>query len=209
VDDKVLGLSWGGDGVDLALDRDPLGVDADLGLTVRIGEGKIPVNLSGRYAHVSGDVQGHLEFSGLPPSLVADVVTSLKLLSDLKDPVTGTIEGVAHRDGNIEISSFDFDSFHGRTEGSVTAGISSKSFTGVVNLHELHPWVLAEDLSFAAPLTALHLPVDGQVEFDIAGPATTALALVNDTPLSLVDPSIIAAADVGGSARTTLQVALP
>jgi len=168
VDDRVLGLSWGGDGLDLALDRDRLGVNADLGLSARIGDGTIPVSLSGRYDRVSGDVQGRLEFSGLAPSLVADIVPSMKVLSDLKNPVTGTVAGLAHRDGNIEISSFDLDSLYGRTEGSLNAQISSKSFTGVVNLHDVHPWVLANHLAPAAPLSALHVPIDGQIEFDIA-----------------------------------------
>ena len=205
VDDRVFGLSWGGADLDLKLDRDRHGVDVDLGLKIRIGDEEVPTSLSGQYERASGDVQGRLGFSGLAPSLVADVVPSMKVLSDLKDPVTGTIEGVAHRDGNIEISSFDFDSLYGRTEGSLNAQISSKSFTGVVNLHDLHPWVLGEALAPAAPLTAVRVPVDGQVEFDIAdlhprsiGFNLTAGAGSLEIPAPLTITQRIVGADVEG-----------
>ncbi len=169
VDDKVFGLSWGGSGIELELDRDRRSVNADLGVTIRIGDVEVPTSLSGRFVRATGDVQGRLEFSGLAPSLVADVAPSMRVLSDLKDPVKGTVEGVAHRGGNIEISSFVLDSLYGRVEGSLNAQTPSKSFAGVVNLHDVRPWVVAEDLALAAPLSSLHVPIDGRVDFEIAG----------------------------------------
>ena len=52
-------------------------------------------------------------------------------------------------------------------------------------------------------------PTRLSVDATVSGPVNTALAMVNGTPFDLVDPSIIAAADVGGTATTEVRVALP
>ena len=51
-------------------------------------------------------------------------------------------------------------------------------------------------------------PTQLQVDATVEGPAATALALVNGEPLALVDPSIIAAKDVSGTATTRVQLVL-
>ncbi len=168
VDDDVLGLSWGGSGLDLDLGRDDNGIDADLKLTVQIGDGQIPVKFHGRYQRASREIRGHLEFSKLAPALLAELVPSLRALGDLKDPIAGSIDAVAHKGWKFEVSAFDLTSAYGRVKGSFGAQKSSKSITGNVELHDLRPWLLAEDLEALAPLAAVHLPIDGKLSFDIA-----------------------------------------
>ncbi len=168
VDDGVLGLSWGGRGLDLGLGRDDNGIDADLQLTVQIGDGQIPVKFHGRYQRTSREIQGHLEFSRLAPALLAEFVPSLRALGDLKDPIAGSIDAVAHRGWKFKVSAFDLSSAYGRVKGSFDAQKSSKSITGNLELHDLRPWLLAEDLEALAPLAAVHMPIDGELSFDIA-----------------------------------------
>ncbi|MCK5377734.1 MAG: AsmA-like C-terminal domain-containing protein, partial [Acidobacteria bacterium] len=52
-------------------------------------------------------------------------------------------------------------------------------------------------------------PTQLRVDATVEGSASTALALVNGEPLALVDPLIIAAADVSGTNTTRLRLALP
>jgi len=52
-------------------------------------------------------------------------------------------------------------------------------------------------------------PTQLRVDATVEGSAATALALVNDEPLALVDPSFIAAADVSGTTITRIQIELP
>jgi len=52
-------------------------------------------------------------------------------------------------------------------------------------------------------------PTRLNVDAVVIGPVNTALAMVNGKPLDLVDPSIIAAADIGGTATTEVKVVLP
>jgi hypothetical protein len=146
VDDEVLGLSWGGRGLDLALGRDGKGIDADLKLTIQIGDGQIPVEFHGRYQRASREIRGHLQFSKLAPALLAELVPSLQALGDLKNPIDGSIDAVAHKGWKFEVSAFDLASAYGRVKGSFDAQKSSKSITGNVELHDLRPWLLAEDL---------------------------------------------------------------
>jgi len=168
VDDEVLGLSWGGSGLDLDLGRDDKGIDADLQLTIQIGDGQIPVDFHGRYQRASREIRGHVEFSKLAPALLAELVPSLQALGDLKNPIDGSIDAVAHKGWKFEVSAFDLSSAYGRVEGSINAQKSSKSIAGNVKVHGLRPWLLAEDLEALAPLAAVHLPIDGEFTFDIA-----------------------------------------
>jgi hypothetical protein len=168
VDDELLGLSWGGRGLNLDLGRDDKGIDADLQLTIQIGAGQIPMDFHGRYQRASREIRGRLEFSKLAPALVAELVPSLQALGDLKNPIDGSIDAVAHKGWKFEISAFDLSSAYGRIEGSINAQKSSKSIAGNVKVHDLRPWLLAEDLEVLAPLAAVHLPIDGQLSFDIA-----------------------------------------
>jgi len=168
VDDELLGLSWGGRDFNLDLGRDDKGIDADLRLTVQIGDGRIPVDFHGQYQRANREIRGHLQFSKLEPALLAKLVPSLQALGDLKNPIDGSIDAVAHKGWKFEVSVFDLSSAYGRVKGSFDARKSSKSITGNVELHDLRPWLLAEDLEALAPFAAVHLPIDGELSFDIA-----------------------------------------
>jgi hypothetical protein len=54
-----------------------------------------------------------------------------------------------------------------------------------------------------------HAPTLLAVDATVEGPVDTALAFVNGDPLALVDPSIIDAKDVSGTATTRIQLELP
>jgi uncharacterized protein involved in outer membrane biogenesis len=108
VDDELLGLSWGGKDFDLGLGRDDKGIDADLKLTIQIGDGQIPVEFHGRYQRASREIRGHLQFSKLAPALLAELVPSLQALGDLTNPIYGSIDAVAHKGWKFEVSAFDF-----------------------------------------------------------------------------------------------------
>jgi len=168
VDDEILGLSWGGRGLDLSLGRDDKGIDADLKLTIQIGDGQIPVKSHGRYQRASREIQGHLEFSRLAPALLAELVPSLQTLGDLKDPIAGSIDAVAHKGWKFEVSAFDLTSAYGRVKGSFDAQKSSKTISGKVEIHDLQPWLVAGEIGALAPLAAVHVPIDGELSFDIA-----------------------------------------
>jgi hypothetical protein len=168
VDDDVLGLSWGGSGLDLDLGRDDKGIDADLQLTVQIGDGQIPVKFHGRFLRASREIQGRLEFSKLAPALLAELVPSLRALGDLKNPIDGSIDVVAHKGWKFEVSAFDLTSAYGRVKGSFDAQKSSKTISGKVEIHDLQPWLIAGEIGALAPLAAVHVPIDGELSFDIA-----------------------------------------
>ncbi len=167
MDDNLLGLSWGGREFDLDLGREDTGVDADLESTIQIGDGQIPVVFHGRYQHARREIRGHLQFSKLAPALLAELVPSLQALGDLTNPIDGSIDAVAHKGWKFEVSAFDLSSAYGRIKGSFDAQKSSKSITGTVELHDLRPRLLAEDLEALAPLAAVRLPIDGKLSFDI------------------------------------------
>ena len=168
VDDEVLGLSWGGRGLDLDLGRDDNGIDADLKLTVQIGDGQIPVKFHGRYQRASREIQGHLEFSRLAPALLAELVPSLRALGDLKDPIAGSIDAVAHKGWKFEVSAFDLNSVYGQVKGSFEARKTPKTIAGKLEFHDLQPWLIAGEIGALAPLAAVHVPIDGELSFDIA-----------------------------------------
>jgi len=54
-----------------------------------------------------------------------------------------------------------------------------------------------------------HAPNVLEVDATVEGPVATALAFVNGDPLALVDPSVIGAKDVSGTATTRVQLELP
>ncbi len=168
VDDDVLGLSWGGSGLDLDLGRDDKGIDADLKLTVQIGDGQIPVKFHGRYLRASREIQGRLEFSKLAPALLAELVPSLRALGDLKNPIAGSIDAVAHKGWKFEVSAFDLNSTYGQVKGSFEARKTPKMIAGKLEFHDLQPWLIAGEIDALAPLAAVHVPIDGELSFDIA-----------------------------------------
>ncbi len=143
-------------------------------------------------------IAGHI-----PSGKVEDISVELEL-----GPAGGTI-GLRRLDGK-----FTYDGL--RLELFPQTPIEEITGTATFNAQEFDFAIAGARLAdlevTQASAVISHLddpPTMLKVDAVVSGPVNTALGMVNGEPLDLVDPAIIAAGDVGGTATTEIQVALP
>jgi hypothetical protein len=212
VQDRMLGLSWGADNVDLALERDARRLRVELALNPNVAGEMARLRIDSEYTFADRILRSRMEFEALPLSRFAPIDPRLAPLESFDRPLEGWLEVSLHHWTEFREASCDLKGEAGHFSGRIARTGDDATLEGELDVRGLAPWLLARTMPELRHLQGLRVPIDGRVElalvesrvrrvsFDLSGkPGEVLLAGLYDEPL------VVGETRIKGSVRDGLD----
>jgi len=178
VHDKMTGVAWGADHVDLGIERRNRTLVADASLKLRVGDRESSVTAKATYRTPSREVSARMEIENLVPSALAKISPALERLGALDTPVSGSVDVTLADATHLRDARIDVEGERGRFEGTVAVSDDGSTFSATLDARQLKPWMFADVLPELEPLSRARFEIDAHVELTVADKSLESLSLI-------------------------------